>query len=67
MGGYGFYYEADHRVTGSSDFDQPTFGSQKLDFIFFNYARFFADYGGGVATSTVSDHNVLRGAMTLHS
>lgn len=64
--GYGPFYEADHRVAGSSDFDEGTVGNSKLDLTFFNYQRYYGDYGGDARDSTVSDHRLLRGAMTLH-
>lgn len=68
--GTNYYYEADNeRAGGDGVYDQPTIYNayRKLDYIFFNYQRFNSDYGGAVLTDNgLSDHLVVRAAMTVH-
>jgi len=64
----GQFYEADHWRGDAGDgfYDIDTLGSIKYDYALFNNQRFYADHGGGVGGSYVSDHDVLRAAMTVH-
>lgn len=65
--GTGAYYEADHYTSGGDGvYDEDTLGVAKIDYVLFNYQRFYADYGGDATSSTVSDHDPLRAAMTVH-
>jgi len=66
--GTGQFYEADHWRGDAGDgfYDIDTLGSNKYDYALFNHQRFYTDYGGGVGGSYVSDHDVLRAAMTVH-
>jgi len=66
--GNGSYRDVDQYLGVSGDsYDVPTLGSAKIDYVFFNTYRFNqTGFGGLVASSYVSDHRVLRGAVTIH-
>jgi len=66
-------YEADEPTTsGDGFYNEGTFArgffqdDPKLDYTFFNWQRFFHNYGGDATSSHVSDHDLLRSAMTVH-
>jgi len=68
--GFGDYYEADN-ATGYASPDvyeeATTLTGQKLDYIFFNRQRFQdGNYGGAVTGTTISDHDLVKGAMNIH-
>jgi len=65
--GTGNFREADqYHSGGDTYYDIATNGTKKLDYIFFNYQRFDgSDFGAEPVYSYVSDHYVLRGAMTI--
>jgi hypothetical protein len=66
--GYGDMYEADQPHDGNygpyTEITLPNAG-YKIDDIYFNYQKWYADYSGVTSSSTVSDHNILRGDGTL--
>jgi endonuclease/exonuclease/phosphatase family metal-dependent hydrolase len=66
--GDGSYRDADqYLATGDGTYDAPTFQADKIDYLFFNTARFNqTGFRGETVASFVSDHRVLRGAMTIH-
>lgn len=65
--GYGHFYEADKATSwGDGVYDEVTTGSEKLDYVFVNRQRFYADYGADATSSSVSDHRPLRAAVTVH-
>ncbi|MGI8692004.1 MAG: endonuclease/exonuclease/phosphatase family protein [Geodermatophilaceae bacterium] len=71
--GNGRFWEADlyHFMTGDGQWDEHTYtrsdgAREKIDYIFFNSARFLNNYGGDAITSSVSDHRRLQGATTVH-
>jgi endonuclease/exonuclease/phosphatase family metal-dependent hydrolase len=65
--GVGSMYEMDqYRAGGDGVYDESTLGSAKIDFIFGNRQRMYADYSGDATSSGVSDHDPLRGAITAH-
>jgi hypothetical protein len=61
-------YEADQPHDGNygpyTEITLPNAG-YKIDDIYFNYQKWYADYSGVTSSSTVSDHNILRGDGTL--
>lgn len=64
--GYGVGYEADQpHAGGDGTYNTATQGSRKIDYIFFSYPRWLADYNGRSTISSVSDHNILRGEGTF--
>jgi hypothetical protein len=68
ISGYGVMYEVDQQHSGNpGPFNVATFGSQKIDAVYFNYPKWYADYNGVVnnAASGMSDHRILRGTGTL--
>lgn len=65
--GFGSMYEMDqYRAGGDGVYDESTLGSGKIDFIFGNRQRMNADYSGDATSSSLSDHDPLRGAITAH-
>ena len=59
--------EADQaRAGGDGNYNAPTVGTSKLDYVFFTARRWAPDYGGASTSSWLSDHNVLRGEGTLN-
>jgi endonuclease/exonuclease/phosphatase family metal-dependent hydrolase len=65
--GAGSMYEADHyRSGGDGGYDEDTLGSSKLDLVFGNRQHANADFDGDATSSSVSDHDPLRGWLTLH-
>ena len=65
--GIGSMYEADHyRAGGDGVYDEDTLGSSKLDYLFGNRQRVNADFDGDATSSSVSDHDPLRGWLTVH-
>jgi endonuclease/exonuclease/phosphatase family metal-dependent hydrolase len=65
--GYGHLYEADKATSwGDGTYDEPTYGSAKIDYVFFNRQRFYADYGADATYTSVSDHRPMRAAVTIH-
>jgi endonuclease/exonuclease/phosphatase family metal-dependent hydrolase len=65
--GFGSMYEMDqYRAGGDGVYDESTLGSAKIDFIFGNRQRMNADYSGDATSSSLSDHDPLRGAITAH-
>jgi endonuclease/exonuclease/phosphatase family metal-dependent hydrolase len=65
--GVGSMYEADHyRSGGDGVYDEDTYRLAKIDYVFGNRQRVNADYGGDATSSSVSDHDPLRAAMTAH-
>jgi endonuclease/exonuclease/phosphatase family metal-dependent hydrolase len=65
--GIGSMYEADHyRTGGDGVYDEDTLGSSKLDYVFGNRQRVNADFDGDATSSSVSDHDPLRGLLTVH-
>jgi endonuclease/exonuclease/phosphatase family metal-dependent hydrolase len=66
--GSGSMYEADHyRIGGDGVYDEDTLGTSKLDYVFGNRQHVNADYAGDATSSSVSDHDPLRGWLTVHS
>jgi endonuclease/exonuclease/phosphatase family metal-dependent hydrolase len=64
--GYGVGQEVDQRhIGGDGTYNAATFGSAKIDYIFFSFPRWLADYDGRATDSQVSDHRILRGEGTL--
>lgn len=64
--GYGTMYEADQQhIGGNGVYTAATLGSLKVDYVFFNYQKWYADYDAVSTGSNVSDHNILRGEGTL--
>lgn len=65
--GVGSMYELDqYRAGGDGVYDESTLGSGKIDFIFGNRRRMYADFSGDATSSSISDHDPLRGAVTAH-
>jgi endonuclease/exonuclease/phosphatase family metal-dependent hydrolase len=65
--GSGSMYEADHyRPGGDGVYDEDTLGSSKLDYVFGNRQHANADFDGDATSSSVSDHDPLRGLLTVH-
>ena len=65
--GTGSMYEADHyRSGGDGVYDEDTLGSSKLDYVFGNRQHTNADFTGDATSSSVSDHDPLRGWLTVH-
>ena len=65
--GAGSMYEVDqYRSGGDGVYDETTLGSAKIDFVFANRQRMNADYDGDATSSSLSDHDPLRGAVTAH-
>jgi len=67
--GYGPMYEADqHHAGGDGTYTAMTYPSEgwKIDYVFFNWQKWYADYNANPSGSTVSDHSILRGEGTLH-
>lgn len=65
--GAGSMYEADHyRVGGDGVYDEDTLGRSKLDYVFGNRQHANADFVGDATSSSVSDHDPLRGSLTVH-
>lgn len=65
--GAGSMYEVDqYRAGGDGVYDETTLGSAKIDFIFGNRQRMNADYAGDATSSSLSDHDPLRGGITAH-
>jgi endonuclease/exonuclease/phosphatase family metal-dependent hydrolase len=65
--GAGSMYEVDqYRAGGDGVYDETTLGSSKIDFVFGNRQHVNADYDGDATTSSLSDHDPLRGAVTAH-
>jgi endonuclease/exonuclease/phosphatase family metal-dependent hydrolase len=66
--GAGSMYEADHyRLGGDGVYDEDTLGTSKLDYVFGNRQHVNSDYAGDATSSSVSDHDPLRGWLTVHS
>jgi endonuclease/exonuclease/phosphatase family metal-dependent hydrolase len=66
--GAGSMYEADHyRVGGDGVYDEDTLGTSKLDYVFGNRQHVNSDYAGDATSSSVSDHDPLRGWLTVHN
>ena len=65
--GAGSMYEVDqYRSGGDGVYDESTLGSAKIDFILGNRQHMNADYNGDATSSSLSDHDPLRGAITAH-
>lgn len=65
--GVGSMYEVDqYRTGGDGVYDETTLGSVKIDFVFGNRQHVNADVDGDATTSSLSDHDPLRGAVTAH-
>jgi endonuclease/exonuclease/phosphatase family metal-dependent hydrolase len=65
--GTGSMYEADHyRSGGDGVYDEDTLSSSKLDYVFVNRQRAATDFDGDATSSSVSDHDPLRGVLTVH-
>ena len=65
--GTGSMYEADHyRVGGDGVYDEDTLGDSKLDYVFGNRQHANMDFDGDATSSSVSDHDPLRGWLTVH-
>jgi len=66
--GYGPNREADQETTfGDTIYNETTFGGEKLDYGFFNYQRFdTTNFGADATSSTVSDHDPYRIALTIY-
>ncbi|MBW8766176.1 MAG: hypothetical protein JF630_08080, partial [Geodermatophilales bacterium] len=65
--GAGSMYEVDHyRVGGDGVYDEDTLGRSKLDYVFGNRQHANVDFVGDATSSSVSDHDPLRGSLTVH-
>jgi endonuclease/exonuclease/phosphatase family metal-dependent hydrolase len=65
--GVGSMYEVDqYRAGGDGVYDETTLGSVKIDFVFGNRQHVNADVDGDATSSSLSDHDPLRGALTAH-
>src|SRR3954468_16987526 len=65
--GVGSMYEVDqYRAGGDGVYDETTLGSVKIDFVFGNRQHVNADVDGDATSSSLSDHDPLRGAVTAH-
>src|SRR3954451_8964254 len=65
--GTGSMYEADHyRAGGDGVYDEDTLGGSKLDYVFGNRQHVNTDFDGDATSSSVSDHDPLRGTLTAH-
>ena len=63
--GSGGMHEADrYRSGGDGAYDEDTLGSLKIDMVFAPGTRVATDYAGDATSSSVSDHDPLRGAFT---
>jgi endonuclease/exonuclease/phosphatase family metal-dependent hydrolase len=66
--GSGSMYEVDrYRPHGDGVYDETTLGSAKLDVVFGDRWHVDADTDGDATSSSISDHDPLRGAMTASS
>jgi hypothetical protein len=60
-------YEADHyRVGGDGIYDEDTQGDSKVDYVFGNRQHVNTDFDGDATSSSMSDHDPLRGWLTVH-
>jgi hypothetical protein len=60
-------YEVDHvRAGGDGVYDEDTSGDRKIDYVFGNVQHMNGDYAGDATSSSVSDHDPLRGELTAH-
>jgi len=65
--GVGSMYEVDqYQAGGDGVYDETTLGSAKIDFVFGNRQHVNADVDGDATTSSLSDHDPLRGTLTAH-
>jgi len=65
--GSGSMQEADrYRAGGDGVYDEDTVAAAKLDYVFANRQHVNGDYAGDATSSSVSDHDPLRGAFTAH-
>jgi endonuclease/exonuclease/phosphatase family metal-dependent hydrolase len=65
--GTGSMYEADHyRVGGDGIYDEDTQGDSKVDYVFGNRQHVNTDFDGDATSSSMSDHDPLRGWLTVH-
>jgi endonuclease/exonuclease/phosphatase family metal-dependent hydrolase len=65
--GFGSMYEVDrYRAGGDGVYDEATHGSAKLDVVFGDRWHVYEDHRGDVTSTSFSDHDLLRGAMTAH-
>lgn len=69
--GTNWYYEGDNEHSGAAGpFDETTIAGatlRKLDYVFFNYQRFYSDYGGdAMGVNGLSDHVYVKSSMTVH-
>lgn len=65
--GQGSMHEADrYRSGGDGVYDEDTYRTSKLDYVFGNRQSVLTDYAGDATSSSISDHDPLRGAFTAH-
>ena len=65
--GIGSMYEAHHyRSGGDGVYDEDTYRTAKIDYVFGNRQKMNSDFSGDATSSSVSDHDPLRGAITAH-
>ena len=67
--GTNHYNEVDNQNVAFPPYDEATSGNSKFDYTFMNSSRFYSTtypYYATTVGTTISDHDMLRGFMTIH-